>query len=145
LYDNGPHYALSVNEAVDSLAETFSLGRTRKARLRRDQYLELNPSRDGADYAEITACSDACNPADYDYESPTTDDTDDDNEPHSTPCPQCSACMVNGLFCHEQGCPLTGARYDAETGEFVKQRKCFDCGCTVDADDPCCQRDSDAA
>ena len=30
------------------------------------------------------------------------------------------------------------ARWDAESGEWIKQRKCFECGCTVDADDPCC-------
>lgn len=44
-------------EAVDSLAEMFDLGRTRKARLAHDGYLELSKQRgDGAEYAEITAC-----------------------------------------------------------------------------------------
>jgi hypothetical protein len=53
-------------------------------------------------------------------------------------CNQCEASMINGVFCHESGCPNTRSRYDAESGEWIKQRKCFDCGCTVDADDPCC-------
>jgi hypothetical protein len=46
--------------------------------------------------------------------------------------------MIQGVFCHETGCPNTKSRYDAESGEWVKQRKCFECGCTVDADDLCC-------
>lgn len=53
-------------------------------------------------------------------------------------CNQCEALIINGVFCHEIGCPNTRSRYDAESGEWVKQRKCFECGCTVDADDPCC-------
>jgi hypothetical protein len=48
-------------------------------------------------------------------------------------CDQCQALMINGVFCHETGCPN-----DRESGEWIKQRECFDCGCTVDADDPCC-------
>lgn len=53
-------------------------------------------------------------------------------------CDQCQSAYVNGVFCHETGCPNTHSRYDVESGAWVKQRKCFDCGCTVDADDPCC-------
>lgn len=25
--------------------------------------------------------------------------------PKREPCPQCEAVMINGLFCHETGCP----------------------------------------
>ena len=53
-------------------------------------------------------------------------------------CNQCEALMINGVFCHETGCPNTKARYDSESGEWIKTRKCFECGCTVDADDLCC-------
>jgi hypothetical protein len=55
LYDNGPHYAETLQDAVDGLAFTFELGRTRKARLKRNLYLELN-TKDGAAYCEITPC-----------------------------------------------------------------------------------------
>ena len=65
LYDNGPHYAETLSDAVESLAQTFELGRTRKAALKRDHYLELNPARDGASYCEITSCSDDCSAEDY--------------------------------------------------------------------------------
>ncbi len=53
-------------------------------------------------------------------------------------CDQCEALMINGLFCHETGCPNSRSRYDHEAGGWIRQRKCFDCGCMVDADDPCC-------
>jgi hypothetical protein len=56
-------------------------------------------------------------------------------------CDQCVALMINGVFCHETGCPNTRARYDVDSGEWVKQRKCFDCGCRVDENDPCCSRE----
>lgn len=46
--------------------------------------------------------------------------------------------MIQGVFCHETGCPNSKSRWDPEEGRWVKQRKCFECGCTVDADDPCC-------
>jgi phage FluMu protein Com len=31
-------------------------------------------------------------------------------------CTQCEALMINGIFCHELGCPNTKARYDESTG-----------------------------
>lgn len=57
LYDNGPFLTFDLDSAVESLAGTFDLGRTRKARLKRDMSLELNPAKDGADYCEIQECS----------------------------------------------------------------------------------------
>ena len=48
---------VTYQNAVDSLADMFSLGRTRKARLFADRTLELNSSRDGAQYCEITECT----------------------------------------------------------------------------------------
>jgi len=51
-------------------------------------------------------------------------------------CDQCEAAMINGIFCHETGCPNTHARYD--DGEWIKTRLCDECGYRVDADDPCC-------
>ena len=46
---------------------------------------------------------------------------------------------IQGLICHEIGCPYMGARYDKESKIWIKQRKCFDCGYTVDINDPCCR------
>ena len=43
--------------AVESLTDMFGLGRTRRANLKNNRSLELNNSRDGAEYCEITACT----------------------------------------------------------------------------------------
>lgn len=51
--------------------------------------------------------------------------------------------MINGVFCHETGCPNTKARYDSESSEWIRQRKCFECGCIVDVDEPCCDTSYD--
>lgn len=56
-------------------------------------------------------------------------------------CDQCSAAVINGVFCHEFGCSNTNARYDALTREWIKQRKCCECGMLVNVDDPCCSAD----
>lgn len=53
-------------------------------------------------------------------------------------CDKCEMLSINGVPCHEQGCPNMGARWDREAQDWVKQRECFECGNTVDADDPCC-------
>ena len=58
-------------------------------------------------------------------------------------CNQCEIARINGVICHETGCQNTNARYDADSGEWIKQRKCFDCGCTVDADESCCGGNED--
>lgn len=58
-------------------------------------------------------------------------------------CDQCELLTINGVLCHENGCPNTHSRFDVDSGEWVKQRECFECGCTVNADDPCCEPDSD--
>lgn len=53
-------------------------------------------------------------------------------------CDYCQLVSINGMVCHEEGCPNSGARYDKARQEWIKQRKCFECGCTVDRGDPCC-------
>lgn len=55
-------------------------------------------------------------------------------------CDQCEMLSINGVACHETGCPNMGSRFDQESQAWIKQRKCFDCGCTVDRDDPCCSQ-----
>lgn len=50
-------------------------------------------------------------------------------------CNQCEAMMINGVFCHEHGCPNTRAKYIE--GEWIKYRECFECGCELPADEVC--------
>lgn len=54
-------------------------------------------------------------------------------------CDQCLMAMINGKPCHEHGCPNSKSRWDPESGEWIKQYKCFTCGYLVDHDDPCCR------
>ncbi len=58
-------------------------------------------------------------------------------------CNQCQMLSINGVPCHETGCPNMGARWDADQQDWVKQRECFECGSTVDEDDPCCNGESE--
>jgi len=54
-------------------------------------------------------------------------------------CNQCEAVMINGIGpVHETGCKNSRSRYDADSDTWIKQRVCFDCGCTVDEEDLCC-------
>jgi hypothetical protein len=56
LYD-GCAVVRTLDDAVSYLSDMFSLGRTRRADLKRSRYLSLNSARDGAGYCEITACN----------------------------------------------------------------------------------------
>lgn len=49
-------------------------------------------------------------------------------------CDHCQATMINGVLCHEHGCPNTNSRYDADARLWVRQTTCFECGCLVDCD-----------
>lgn len=54
-------------------------------------------------------------------------------------CDQCEALMIQGVFCHETGCPNFHKRYDSESDCWVRVRTCRECGCVVDADEVCCE------
>lgn len=49
-------------------------------------------------------------------------------------CDRCEMLMINGVACHERGCPNLGARYDRKAKEWVKLGKCRECGQMLDAD-----------
>lgn len=51
-------------------------------------------------------------------------------------CDQCEAVMINGLFCHETGCP--NSKCEWIDGQWTEMRKCFECRCDVPAEDTCC-------
>jgi hypothetical protein len=50
-------------------------------------------------------------------------------------CNQCEALMINGVYCHETGCPNSGARYI--DGEWVKYYTCRECGDDVPVGESC--------
>lgn len=43
-------------------------------------------------------------------------------------CNQCNACMINGVFCHELGCPNRGKKWNEETQNFETVYTCQECG-----------------
>jgi hypothetical protein len=53
-------------------------------------------------------------------------------------CDSCEMLSINGIPCHEIGCPNMSARWDDDNQCWIKQRECFECGFTVDTDDQCC-------
>lgn len=53
-------------------------------------------------------------------------------------CDQCQLLRINGVVCHEIGCPNMGKRW--QDGEWVRYRECFICGCDVRDGETCdCQ------
>ena len=50
-------------------------------------------------------------------------------------CDQCQSARINGVFCHERGCPNQGKFW--EDGAWVQYYECFDCGCDVKMGDDC--------
>jgi hypothetical protein len=53
-------------------------------------------------------------------------------------CDRCEMLSINGTATHERGCPNQNSRWDSTRQDWVKQRRCAECGMDVDADDPCC-------
>jgi (p)ppGpp synthase/HD superfamily hydrolase len=37
-------------------------------------------------------------------------------------CDQCVACMINGVYCHEIGCPNMNKTYSKREGRWVKKK-----------------------
>jgi len=56
-------------------------------------------------------------------------------------CDQCAPLAINGVFCHESGCPNCGKRWDAVDGEWVRYLACRECGCDVREGEVCCGGD----
>lgn len=43
-------------------------------------------------------------------------------------CNQCASMIINGVFCHERGCPNASKVWDPMTETWNKYRTCFWCG-----------------
>jgi hypothetical protein len=52
-------------------------------------------------------------------------------------CDQCSAAMIQGMFCHEQGCPNSRKTWVADRQEWVRFVECRECGCEVESEVGC--------
>jgi len=47
-------------------------------------------------------------------------------------CGECEAARINGVFCHETGCPNQKKTWLADRGEWVLFIACFECGFDVE-------------
>jgi hypothetical protein len=52
-------------------------------------------------------------------------------------CDQCSPSVINGVFCHERGCPNEGKIWDVD--KWVGVYVCDICGYEVGENEPCCE------
>lgn len=53
-------------------------------------------------------------------------------------CDQCEMLSINGVACHETGCPNSHSRWNAAEQCWVKQYECVECGSMTDVGDVCC-------
>lgn len=59
-------------------------------------------------------------------------------------CDQCQMLSINGVACHETGCPNSRKTWDGERGEWIRFIECFECGCDVEEGTVCgCDEQSD--
>lgn len=57
-------------------------------------------------------------------------------------CDQCQMLSINGVACHETGCPNTRKRWIEDRRQWVLFLKCFICGCEVEEKHTCsCQEE----
>ncbi len=52
-------------------------------------------------------------------------------------CDQCQMLSINGVPCHETGCPNSRSTWIEERGEWVRFVECFWCGCDVEQGTVC--------
>lgn len=50
-------------------------------------------------------------------------------------CDQCNMLSINGIACHETGCPNSRKTWIAEREEWIKFIECRDCGAEVEEGD----------
>ncbi|HEV8412064.1 MAG TPA: hypothetical protein VGQ49_00625 [Bryobacteraceae bacterium] len=60
-------------------------------------------------------------------------------------CDQCSAASINGVFCHETGCPNSRKTWDPERGQWIRYVECRECGCDVEQGEVCDCQNTEAA
>jgi hypothetical protein len=60
-------------------------------------------------------------------------------------CDQCQMLSINGVACHETGCPNSRKTWIAERGSWVSFVDCFECGYPVEVGESCdCQQPMEA-
>ena len=52
-------------------------------------------------------------------------------------CNQCEMLSINGIPCHETGCPNARKTWDKEREDWILYVDCFDCGYPVEVGTVC--------
>ncbi len=52
-------------------------------------------------------------------------------------CNQCEFLFINGVGCHETGCPNERKDWDKDRDEWILYVPCFDCGSSVEVGTVC--------
>jgi len=52
-------------------------------------------------------------------------------------CQCCELVSINGIACHEFGCPNRGGTWDRERGDWVHYVDCLECGYPVEIGERC--------
>jgi hypothetical protein len=60
-------------------------------------------------------------------------------------CDQCEMLSINGVPCHETGCPNSRKTWIEERGEWVVFLDCFACGFPVESGTVCSCQESEIA
>lgn len=58
----------------------------------------------------------------------------------ATPAPKCDQCeqlRINGIVCHEIGCPNAKKTWDPERQQWILYLECRECGCEVEEGEAC--------
>lgn len=57
-------------------------------------------------------------------------------------CNQCDSAVINGVYCHESGCPNQDKKYNHESESWESVYECSECGCehnSAESAGECCQ------
>jgi hypothetical protein len=52
-------------------------------------------------------------------------------------CDSCQMLSINGIPCHETGCPNSRKTWDENRQEWVRYVECRECGCEVEQGETC--------
>lgn len=52
-------------------------------------------------------------------------------------CDQCQLARIQGLVCHETGCPNSGKTWDEDREQWIKYQDCFECGFAIEVGTAC--------
>lgn len=52
-------------------------------------------------------------------------------------CNQCELSRIQGVVCHETGCPNSGKTWDEDRESWIKYVDCFTCGYPVEVGEAC--------